>query len=243
MASAYVGRELPLFWEAHNFHDYYVQLFGSWVTGHVLEVGGGVGALTTRLLNTRAERVTVCEPDPDLASTLWDRFGERIALVRSDIHGVPHSIGSFDTILYVDVLEHIQDDAGEIVAAMARLKAGGALIIAGPAHAGLYSAFDAAIGHYRRYDRRTLEALIRAGGRLEMVRFAYFDCLGMILSLGNRWVNRQSLPSRRQLLLWDRVILPMSRRLDPLLRYAVGKSFVAIARRTDQRAEAGGTPP
>jgi SAM-dependent methyltransferase len=235
MTETYAGKELPLFREANNFHDYYFRLFGPWIRGDVLEVGGGIGALTTLLLRNGAEHLTVCEPDPALASELQERFGDRAVVIRSGIHGVPRSIGSFDTIAYIDVLEHIQDDVGEVAAAAARLKPGGSLVVAGPAHTFLYSAFDAAIGHYRRYDRVSIESLLRKSGSLEMVRFAYFDCLGVVLSLGNRWVNRQSLPSRRQLLFWDRVVLPLSRRLDSLLNYRVGKSFVAVATRGNER--------
>ena len=231
MTDTYAGKELPLFWEASNFHDYYFRLFGCWIGGHVLEVGGGMGALTTLLLRNGVEQLTVCEPDRVLAAELQERFGDRVGVIPSGLHEIPRSIGAFDTVLYVDVLEHIRDDVGEVAAAVARLKPGGTLVIAGPAHAFLYSAFDTAIGHHRRYDRASIEALVRSAGCLELVRFAYFDCLGVMLSLGNRWVNRQTVPSRRQLLFWDRIVLPLSRRLDPLLNYRVGKSFVAVARR------------
>ena len=65
----------------------------------------------------------------------------------------------FDTILYVDVLEHIADDAAELARARRLLTPEGNLVVLAPAHQSLFSPFDAAVGHYRRYDERTATIL------------------------------------------------------------------------------------
>ena len=70
-----------------------------------------------------------------------------VAGLIADLPCVP----SFDSIVYIDVLEHIKDDSAEIAAATARLRSNGTLVVLSPAHAWLFSAFDAAVGHYRRY--------------------------------------------------------------------------------------------
>lgn len=62
----------------------------------------------------------------------------------------------FDTILYIDVLEHIADDRAELVEAARRLNPGGYLVVLSPAHQWLFTAFDAAIGHVRRYTAKSL---------------------------------------------------------------------------------------
>jgi SAM-dependent methyltransferase len=228
---SYVGGELPLFLEARNFHRYYLDLFKPWLRGRVLEVGGGLGALTESLLELGVDAVTVCEPDTVLAASLAERVGPRADVVVGGLREVPPGRGVFDAILYVDVLEHIEDDRAELVSAARRLSPGGALLVGGPAHDWLFSPFDAAIGHHRRYDRARLRALIAGCPTLDLVCFAYFDCLGILLSLGNRWLAGQRMPSPRQMRFWDRLVLPMSRRLDGLFAHRVGKSFVAVARR------------
>src|ERR1700674_1005034 len=226
----YIGSELPLFLEAQRFHQYYVDLFGKWISGSVLEIGAGQGAITHRLLNCKPRRLTACEPDPGFVAVLRERFGTAVEIVQGGLADVPAAAGPFDAIVYGDVLEHIRNDRDEVRRAAERLGPGGHLILAGPAHAWLYSPFDAAIGHWRRYNRRSVKALVEASGLLRLEQFRYFDSVGMVLSLGNRYLVRRDTPSRGQIRFWNNVILPMSRRLDPLFGCRVGKSFVAIAR-------------
>ena len=99
----------------------------------------------------------------------------------------------FDTILYVDVLEHIEDDRGELAGAAARLRTGGHVVVLAPAHQALYSPFDKAIGHFRRYSHRSL--LAAAPSTLQPVAAYYLDAVGMAASLANRLLLRASMPS------------------------------------------------
>ena len=119
----------------------------------------------------------------------------------------------FDCVIYIDVLEHIEKDAEELRRAAARLITGGTIVVLSPAHQSLYTAFDEAIGHYRRYDRRSLSALTPAGTTLVDLR--YLDSTGLWLSLGNRVLLRSSSPTVAQVTLWDSWCIPISRRLDP----------------------------
>ena len=135
----------------------------------------------------------------------------------------------FDAILYADVLEHVADDAAELRAAARLLRRpGGALIILAPAHGWLYSPFDRAIGHHRRYTRRSLERVVPAG--LARLTLRYLDSVGLLASAGNRFVLRRSLPTERDIARWDRMMVPLSRRLDRWLGFRVGKSVVGIWR-------------
>jgi SAM-dependent methyltransferase len=231
----YVGNELGMFASAANFHGYYRSLLADCLRGRVLEVGAGMGTFSNELLKSPELTLTACEPDRRMASTLATAMIGRAQVVAGGIHDVPDGAGPFDAVVYIDVMEHIEDDRAEVAAAAVRLASGGVLAIGGPAHRWLYSPFDATIGHYRRYDRRSVEALIASCDGLELERFQYFDSVGMILSLGNKWLSRQTLPTRRQVKFWNDVVLPLSRRLDRILGYRVGKSFVAIARRKQTR--------
>jgi len=95
-----------------------------------------------------------------------------------------------------------------------------------PAHQKLFSPFDEAIGHFRRYSRRSLLAV--ASRSLQLVGAYYLDSVGMTASLANRLLLRASMPTRGQIMFWDRFLVPVSRVVDPLLGYGVGKSVVAV---------------
>src|SRR5262249_4352281 len=129
-------------------------------------------------------------------------------------------------ILYIDVLEHIQDDAGELQKAVRYLKGGGHIIVLAPAHQWLYTPFDQAIGHFRRYTKTSLAALTPE--YTEIVRLVYLDAIGLFASLGNRLFLKRSMPTARHVASWDKLMVPLSRLIDPLLGYAVGKSVLAI---------------
>ena len=135
----------------------------------------------------------------------------------------------FDSVLYVDVLEHVENDAREIARASQRLAPSGRLIVLAPAHQWLYSPFDAAIGHHRRYSKRSLLALMPP--HLRGVRLVYLDAVGLLASVANRWALRQAEPTRDQILFWDRVLVRLSRRLDPLIGYRAGKSILGVWQR------------
>ena len=90
----------------------------------------------------------------------------------------------------------------------------------------MFSEFDAAIGHYRRYDKNMLRAISPKG--LRLAELYYLDSFGLLLSLGNRCILRRALPTARQIQFWDRFVIPCSRAIDPLIAYKLGKTVVAV---------------
>jgi 2-polyprenyl-3-methyl-5-hydroxy-6-metoxy-1,4-benzoquinol methylase len=136
---------------------------------------------------------------------------------------------SFDAVLYVDVLEHIDDDAAEMRRALGLLRPGGRLVVMSPAHQWLFTPFDKSIGHFRRYTRRTLAAVGPPGASLTRLR--YLDSAGLLASLGNKLLLRSAMPTRRQIAFWDRVLVPMSRGIDVVLFHSIGKSVLGVWRR------------
>ena len=135
----------------------------------------------------------------------------------------------YDSILYIDVIEHIEDDRGELARAASLIRQGGHLIVLVPAHQFLWTPFDEAIGHFRRYNRSGLEALAPPG--CDLSRNIYLDAAGITLSLGNRLMLRQSDPTPGQIRFWDRVVVPISRVLDVLTLRRLGKSCLAVWRK------------
>jgi SAM-dependent methyltransferase len=228
---AYVGDELDLFARAVNWKAYWSSRVRPYLAGDVLEVGAGIGANTALLLNPAVRQWVCVEPDRTLAERLGGLTADAATRLRVVV-GTLDAIGRderFDAVLYIDVLEHIEDAAREARQAVSHLKPGGVLIVLAPAHQWLFSAFDEAVGHFRRYTRTTLAAVVPAG--LTTEQLVYLDALGLLTSLGNRLVLNKWLPTPSQIQLWDRGLVPWSRRIDPWLGYRLGKTVLGIWRR------------
>jgi SAM-dependent methyltransferase len=227
----YIGTELELFAQARNWKNYWSGNLRKYVRGDVLEVGAGIGA-NVRLLHDAADNWVCLEPDIRLARELQEnlqhRFPDRLEVICGRLKDVV-SVRQFDSILYIDVLEHIKDDVEELANAADRLKAGGNLVVLAPAHPLLFTPFDKAIGHERRYSARTLSRSAPKSLRLEKVY--YLDSVGLCASLGNKLLLGSAMPTIRQIRMWDRIMIPCSTRLDAILGYRVGKSVVAVWRK------------
>lgn len=227
---AYVGRELDLAAEAVNWKRYWGSKAKPYLGPRVLEVGAGLGANIAHLCGDKQRYWLALEPD--------EKQAERIdaCKTRGELPGVCHSrVGTlsdleaaetFDTILYVDVLEHIQDDTAEVALAARHLNAGGFLVVLAPAHQALFSALDTALGHYRRYNRASLLALTPP--ELIVDKCIYLDSLGVLASLANRFALKAEVPTAAQYKLWDQFMIRISRVVDPFLGHRVGKSILAI---------------
>jgi SAM-dependent methyltransferase len=232
-AGSYVGTELELFRHARNWKRYFARQIAPHLGSRVLEVGAGMGGTTAVLCDGTAESWTCLEPDPRLLEEIEAR--RTAGDLPECCTGLGGTLGSldpasrYDAILYVDVLEHIEDDRGELRAASGFLAPGGRLIVLSPAHQWLFSPFDESIGHHRRYSRSSLEAVVPR--ELERVCLRYLDSVGVMASGANRALMKQGMPTPGQLRFWDRVLVPLSRMVDPLTFYRVGKSVLGVWQR------------
>lgn len=216
-----MGSELALFEKARNWKTYWRSVIAPFVHGAVLEAGAGIGANTRLLRELPHSRWTALEPDAALSAQIEGAD----EVLTGTLDDLPNE-RRFDTILYIDVLEHIQDDRAELKHAAAHLNDGGHVIVLSPAHNFLFTPFDSAIGHFRRYSRESLRQA--APPELALRTLIYLDSAGMLASLGNRLLLRRSMPTESQILTWDRVLVPLSRALDPIFAGRVGKSVVGV---------------
>jgi SAM-dependent methyltransferase len=227
--ASYIGQELDVFAEATNWKKYWASKIRPYLTGDVLEVGAGIGANTAFIKSSRASSWTCIEPDPDLASRMRSRFvGQRLLSDCLIEIGTTATLGldrQFDAIVYIDVLEHIEEDRDELARASGLLRKGGIIVALAPAHQWLYTSFDSAIGHFRRYNRSSLSDC--SPPDCGVLRLSYLDSVGMLASMGNRFLLRQSLPGLKQIIFWDRFLVPLSAWLDPLTLHMIGKSILA----------------
>jgi SAM-dependent methyltransferase len=222
----YIGTELEAFSHARGWKKHLHTLMAPYITGDVLEVGAGIGNNTALFSTTKHRSWTCLEPDAQLAARVPRADGREVIV--STIRAV--SDRRFDSILYIDVLEHIEDDGEEMRMAAGVLRPGGHLAILVPAHQWLFSRMDEAIGHFRRYNR---QMLLRAaeGSGLELVSLRYHDSVGMAASLANRLLLHEAQPKVGQIRFWDSYMVPVSKVVDPLMGYHVGKSLLGIWRK------------
>src|SRR5258708_6468764 len=189
MTTAYVGSELDVFANAINWKHYVARHLRTFIRGDVLEVGSGIGSMT-QVLCGGARHWTCLEPDANLsarARILLDRTAMNCEFRVGTLDALRQD-ETFDTILYMDVLEHIADDRKELNRAALHLRPSGALCAVAPAHPMLYSKFDRAIGHVKRYTKKTLSAAGPSGLRLERLR--YLDWCGLLASAGHWFLLR-----------------------------------------------------
>src|SRR5215212_7754964 len=225
--------ELSLFDKAATgWKEYWASFVRPYVRGRVLEVGAGNGGSIPYLVDGVDEWLCL-EPDPQLAAQLRAEIASgalppTCRLEVKTLRDLPPG-QLFDAILYIDVMEHLADHDQEAALAAQHLAPGGALIILSPAHQFLFSPFDQAVGHHRRYSRKNLAAIVPSS--LEQIKLIYLDSLGMLLSLGNRFVLRSAQPSEASLRFWNDWIIPLSRRVDGLMGFAVGKTVLGIWRK------------
>jgi SAM-dependent methyltransferase len=238
MTYPYTGTELELFAEAVHWKRYALGRLRPYAKGDILEVGAGIGANLPYLINDRVNHWTCLEPDVALAARIFEKYKDdpRVDVASGGtVWSMTNRI--YDVLFYVDVLEHIEHDREELARTETLLKPDGRLIVLAPAHPVLYSAFDKAIGHWRRYTRRLLLDIAPPG--LLPERSFYLDSVGLLVSAANRLLLRQATPTLRQIRFWDRIVVPGSRVLDALLGRSLGKTVVVVWRKPNT----AGSPP
>ena len=231
----YEGDELTLFRDAINWKTYLYQFLARDLRGdRLLEVGSGLGGNVPHYAHLAGE-ITLLEPDGDLLAES-KRYVSGLAGQIQHIQGttatLPEDIvrDGFDAILYSDVMEHIEDSVAEVRRAAGYLRPGGKLVVVVPAYPSLFSEFDAAIGHYRRYTRSMLRNEFAEGfpeGRIQTMR--HLEAVGVFLSVANKLFLKQSAPTPAQVKVWDRWMVPVSRwLLDPIVQGTFGKSVIGV---------------
>lgn len=223
---------------ARRFGAWMFAQFSADVRGDVAEVGAGIGTFSERLLALPIRSLLMMEPDAQSAETLAPITG-RDPRARVTVEGLPDApsltAGSFDFVLCLNVLEHIEDDAAALGAIRTALRPGGDLGLLVPAHPRLFGPLDERYGHHRRYTPERLRSLARTAG-LEVRELRRFNMLGIPgWWLKNRRPNAKL--DRRSLQLYDGLI-PVWRRLERTLGPPAGLSLIVLARRPPDRHEA-----
>jgi SAM-dependent methyltransferase len=229
-AAAKVDFEFEALREARNYRAALIHEFRAWLKGDVIEVGAGIGQMTTHLRELPDIRHLIAvEPDAGLC-------GQHRAvhpgheLYEGTIDGVPAG-AEWDAILSINVLEHIEGDAAELARYAARLRARrGVFCVLVPARPEIYAPIDRDFGHFRRYTRPELRQKLEGAG-FAIERLFYFNCAGYLAW----WLNFRVLGKRifevGKVRFYDRAIFPVVHFLESrIARPPIGQSLIAVAR-------------
>ena len=215
---------------APNYLSWVAELCRPHLGHRVLEVGAGLGAITARY--ERGRDVVANDVSAPCVRALRERFADHpnVRVEDRDLRALDLD-ARFDSVLMVNVLEHIADDVEALRRLSWLLVPGGDVVVYVPALNGLYGALDEKVGHYRRYSVWRLCEVFREAG-LEPMEL--------------RWVNFLAIPawaafsrgdvddrqrSGKLLSLWDRTAVPAARFLEAHVRMPIGLNVLGVARR------------
>ncbi|CAK0754277.1 hypothetical protein CCP3SC15_10015 [Gammaproteobacteria bacterium] len=226
----YFGKDLEAMSFAKNYHNWILAEFLPYLGNAVAEVGAGTGNFSTLLLENNISSLTAFEPSQNMYPLLQNLLNqEHRAKAVNDFFGRNDTSEHFDSILYVNVLEHIEDDAAELAHAHHALNPQGHLLIFVPALPWLYSALDKQVGHFRRYKKRDLEELVRQSG-FSLVKTRYFDVAGIIPWYIN-FVLLKNTIAGGSVSLYDRLVVPPLRVIEGLIPPPIGKNLLLVAKK------------
>ena len=231
-ASTIGGRTLEVFTGTPRINAWLFSKLAPHVHGDVLEIGSGIGNFS-RLIVGRARTVVLSDMEAHYLDALTTAFAgdRRVTVAAYDLDGEPSSVIAsrrFDTIVAVNVVEHIQDDQALVRRLTALLKPGGKLVVYVPACPFAYGSLDRALGHYRRYTPESLAALLEGAG-LQTPRPAYMNFFGLFgWTINGRLLRRERL-SHRQLAVFERLMSLF--RLEDLVRLPIGLGVYVAAQK------------
>jgi SAM-dependent methyltransferase len=163
----YKGHDLEALANLPRYYGWIIEKFKPWLFGRTMEIGAGIGTISTLIFNDIDDLILV-EPSAHLTDYLPSSItnSKNVSIYNETLEQrLPKMADqSCDTIIMVNVLEHIEDDGAAIVALHRVLKPGGHLLLFVPALQFLYSALDREHGHFRRYHLAPLEYKLKSHG-------------------------------------------------------------------------------
>lgn len=215
---------------AHNYRDWLLELFFPHLrTGSVVyEVGAGHGTFTGHL--AQKARVYAIEPAASGHDELSRQFSgdDRVVVIHGDHRDLPDEPA--DLIILSNVLEHIKDEHAALEHFLTSLRPGGRLVVFSPAFDLLYSRFDAMVGHYRRYRAPTLRRRMQRAG-YDVVVSRYVNIVGFFTWLVYARLLRRIPTTSGVVTLYDRIVVPVMRRLERGRRLPFGQSVLCVGQR------------
>ncbi len=228
----YSGSELEGLAGARNYYRWLLRRFSPYVGADVVEIGAGTGTFSEFLLSLpQVKRLKAIEPSANNFPILSQRLARepRATAVKGYLED---SAGpaSTDSIVAVNVLEHIEHDEEFLQRLFDVSRPGGTLLLFVPAVPAIFGSLDAAFEHFRRYTRPSLRALLeRAGWHIE--KLEYMNLPGILPWFVAGKVLGWTSIGGREARLYDRLVVPIAAAIEDRVKAPIGQSLIAIARK------------
>ena len=213
--------------DAPRYNRWLTERVAPWVGRRVLEIGAGIGNMAEYFIDR--ERLVLAEPEAFYRERLAQRFAGRsnVRVVPLRLPAVDPGLAAerLDTVICLNVLEHVEADGASLAAMRGLLAPGGRIVLLVPALRFLYGSLDAALGHFRRYTPGELRTKFAAAG-LRMAHLEYFNLGGVLGWWLTGRVLRRTLIPRGSLRLYD-ALVPLFR-LERFLPFRIGQSLIAV---------------
>jgi SAM-dependent methyltransferase len=215
--------------EGARYRKYQYDLITPYVGRSMLEVGSGLGDFSEQF-HDRLDYLVVSDNDAYCLSELSARYADRsdVDVLELALPGEIKIRQKVDTVVMMNVLEHIADDVSALRDLAACVEVGGHLIIWVPGYQRLYGDFDRLVGHCRRYSPATLRAAVAAAGLKVQVCKPVNFLGGIAWWLAVRRL-RVGHASGRLVSLYDATVVPATRVLERVLHPPFGQSVLCVA--------------
>lgn len=217
---------------AENYRRWQFDMVAPFIGGRVMEVGGGIGNFTPQLASIAKTLVSI-EPNEYCFRQLKKKIQllPNVSAHRATVETLNTVVASgmkFDSIVMMNVLEHIQDDRSVLAALQTQLAPGGRLVVLVPAGNWAFGRTDERLGHYRRYDK-AYARLLCGGLGLEIDFMRYYNFIGIWGWWWNAKFAKRANQSDAQIRFFDRYLVPVISRVERFLRPPVGQSILIIS--------------
>lgn len=223
--------------KANHFNNWIYQSIRPWVTGKVFEIGSGIGNITSLIVNDGFQ-VMVTETDETYLDILKQKFkGDQsvlhilpLDLVDDDFDNKFHHLfQSFDTVIAINVIEHIEDDHTAFQNAQKFLKQGGRLIVLVPNSGFLYNGLDKNLSHFKRYSKKKINNILNQIGLIQE-DFFYFNTIGVAgWWFSGSVLRNKTIPSPMVSIF--EFLIPYTSWMDKLFRNRFGLSIIVIGKK------------
>jgi SAM-dependent methyltransferase len=216
--------------EARNYRKYEHDMVAPYVGRSLLEIGSGLGHFSEQFAG-RLDYLVVSDNDAYCVEQLRKRYADDSDVEVLDLE-LPAEIKirrMVDTVVMMNVLEHIKDDVQALKDLAAVVQPGGRIVIWVPGYMQLYGDFDRKVGHVTRYTPATLSASVTAAG-LEIESVKPINFLGGLAWWAAVRRGGAGYPDPRLVKIYDRTVIPATRVIEKLIRPPFGQTVFCVAR-------------
>jgi SAM-dependent methyltransferase len=219
---------------AQNYHRRILREFQPFLGKRVVEVGAGIGTFSALLLGEAIEELILLEPAVNLFPLLRRRLADqrRVRLVPGRLEDVSEELRrqAVDSVLLVNVLEHLADDVDALKLAFSLLRPGGYLLLFVPALPQIYGSLDLAFGHVRRYTRTELTLKLRDAG-FSIAELKYRNLVGVLAWFVAAKILGLTRLGRLSVTMYDRLVVPWLFALERAMEPPLGQSLLGVCRK------------